>query len=145
MLTVHKRGKRHADLLIGRIHAVRGSLGTRNEDAARRFKHKLEIALAEGCASSLWHELRTLLPRETFARFAVFVGVKEQPLPTWSDLRKVFLSLQNSESSLESLLSLRSRGTNTHSLSSNFSCPSERLPCYVTSAFRLSRNSRSGA
>ena len=33
----------------------------------------------------------------------------------------------------------------THSLSSNFSCPSERLPCYVTSAFPLSRNSRSGA
>jgi integrase len=91
MLTVHKRGKTwHADLLVGRIHVVRGSLGTRNEDAARRLKHKLEIALAEGSASSLWRELRTLLPRETFARFAVFVGVKEQPLPTWSDLRKLF-------------------------------------------------------
>jgi integrase len=91
MLTVNKRGKTwHADLLVGRIHVVRGSLGTRNEDAARRFKHKLEIALAEGSASSLWRELRTLLPRETFARFAVFVGVKEQPLPTWSDLRKLF-------------------------------------------------------
>jgi integrase len=91
MLTVLKRGKTwHADLLVGRIHVVRGTLGTRNEDVARRLKHKLEIALAEGSASSLWRELRTLLPRETFARFAVFVGVKEQPLPTWSDLRKLF-------------------------------------------------------
>jgi len=91
MLTVLKRGKTwHADLLVGRIHVVRGTLGTRNEDVARRLKHKLEIALAEGSASSLWRELRTLLPRETFARFALFVGVKEQPLPTWSDLRKLF-------------------------------------------------------
>jgi integrase len=91
MLTVHKRGKTwHADLLIGRIHPVRGTLGTRNEDAARRLKHKLEIALAEGSESTLWHELRTLLPRGTFTRFAVFAGVKEQPLPTWSDLRKLF-------------------------------------------------------
>ena len=77
-------------MLVGRIHAVRGALGTRNEDAARRLKHKLEIALAEGPASTLWHELRTLLPQETFTRFAVFAGVKEQPLPTWSDLRKLF-------------------------------------------------------
>jgi integrase len=91
MLTVHKRGKTwHADLLIGRVHAVRGSLGTRNDDAARRLKHKLEIALAEGSDSTLWHELRRLLPQDTFARFAFFAEVKEQPLPTWSDLRKLF-------------------------------------------------------
>lgn len=91
MLTVNKRGKTwHADLLVGRVHAVRGSLGTRNEDAARRLKHKLEIALSEGSSSLLWHELRTLLPRDTFARFADFAGVKEQPLPTWSDLRELF-------------------------------------------------------
>lgn len=91
MLTIHKRGKAwHADLLVGRIHAVRGALGTRNEDVARRLKHKLEIALAEGSDSTLWPELRALLPRETFTRFADFAGVKEQPLPTWSDLRKLF-------------------------------------------------------
>jgi len=40
--------------------------------------------------SLLWHELRTLLPRKTFVRFADFAGVKERPLPTWSDLRKLF-------------------------------------------------------
>ncbi len=56
----------------------------------RGLEHKLEIALAEGAASLLWHELRTLLPRKTFGRFATFAGVKEQPLPTWMDLRKLF-------------------------------------------------------
>ena len=91
MLAIQKRRKTwHADLLVGRIHAVRGSLGTRNEDAARRLEHKLEIALAEGSTSLLWPELRTLLPRKTFVRFADFAGVKEKPLPTWSDLRKLF-------------------------------------------------------
>lgn len=91
MLTVRKRGKSfHADLLVGRAHVVRGSLGTRNQDAARRSVHKLETALAEGPRSPVWHELRTLLPRETFDRFAAFAGVREQPLPMWADLRKLF-------------------------------------------------------
>jgi hypothetical protein len=52
--------------------------------------------------------------------------------------------LQNSESRSENLLSLQSRGTNTHSLSSNFSFPSERLAYYVTSVFRSLRNLKSG-
>lgn len=91
MLTVRKRGKNfHADLLVGRVHIVRGSLGTRNQDAARRLIHKLETALAEGPLSLLWHELRTLLPQDTFDRFAAFAGVRQQPLPTWNDLRKSF-------------------------------------------------------
>ncbi len=91
MLAVRKRGKAfHADLLVGRVHVVRGSLGTRNQDAARRLVHKLETALAEGPRSIVWHELHALLPEETFDRFAAFVGVKEQPLPMWSDLRKLF-------------------------------------------------------
>jgi integrase len=91
MLTVRKRGKTwHADLLVGRVHVIRGSLGTRNQDAAPRLVHKLETALAEGSPSLVWHELRTLLPKETFGRFAAFAGVREQPLPMWSDLRKVF-------------------------------------------------------
>jgi hypothetical protein len=63
MLTVRKRGKTwHTDLLVSRIHVVRGSLGTRNQDAAHRLKHKLETALAEGPRSETWHELRALLP-----------------------------------------------------------------------------------
>src|SRR5580765_3305529 len=91
MLTVRKRGKTwHADLLAGRVHVARGSLGTRNQHAARRLGHKLETALAEGSVSPVWPELRTLLPQETFSRFAAFAGVKDQPLPMWSDLRKLF-------------------------------------------------------
>ena len=90
MLTVRKRGKTwHADLLAGRVHVARGSLGTRNQDAARRLAHKLETALAEGSASPVWPELRTLLPQD-FSRFAAFAGVKDQPLPMWSDLLKLF-------------------------------------------------------
>ncbi len=91
MLTVRRRGKTfHVDLMVGRVHVVRRSLGTRNHDAARRLVHKLETALAEGPQSLVWHELRVLLPEETFRRFAVFAGVKEQPRPTWTDLRKLF-------------------------------------------------------
>src|SRR5215469_14806739 len=91
MLSVRKRGKTfHVDLQVGRLHAVRGSLGTRNQDAARRTAHKLETALAEGPQSQLWQEIRSLLPRDTFDRFAAFAGVKELPLPTWDDLRKLF-------------------------------------------------------
>ncbi len=73
--------------MTGKVHVVRGSLGTRNQDAARRLIHKLETALSEGPASLLWLELSTLLPRNTFTRFAEFAGVKEQQHPTWSQLR----------------------------------------------------------
>lgn len=91
MLTPRRRGKTfHADLLVSGAHVVRGSLGTRNQDAARRLVHRLETALAEGPRSEVWLELRTLLPRETFDRFAEFAGVKEQPLPMWADLRTLF-------------------------------------------------------
>jgi hypothetical protein len=67
MLSLRKRGRAfHADLLVGRNHVVRGSLGTRNQDAARRLIHKLETALAEGAGSSVWRELRATLPHDTF-------------------------------------------------------------------------------
>ena len=90
MLTVRKRGKIfHADMLIGDIR-IRGSLGTHNQEAARRLTHRLETALSEGACSSLWPELRTLLPRSTYLRFADYVGAKDQQLPTWSDLREAF-------------------------------------------------------
>jgi integrase len=90
MLTVRKRGKSfHADMLIGDIR-IRGSLGTHNQDAARRLTHRLETALSEGSTSSLWPELSTLLPRLTYARFAGHVGAKDHPVPTWNDLRVAF-------------------------------------------------------
>src|SRR5260370_31799411 len=90
MLTVRRRGKTfHADMVIGDIR-VRGALGTRNHDAARRLTHRLETALSEGATSSLWPELRTLLPRLTYVRFADYVGAKDQQVPTWDDLRQAF-------------------------------------------------------
>jgi len=68
VLTVRKRGQTfHADLLIEDTR-IRGSLGTRSHDAARRLIHRLEIALSEGPGSTLWPELSTLLPRSTFVR-----------------------------------------------------------------------------
>jgi integrase len=90
MLTLRKRGKSfHADFLAGTTR-LRGSLGTRNQDAARRLVHKLETALSEGSGSALWSELRTLLPPSTFDRFADVVGVTDKQLPTWQDLQQSF-------------------------------------------------------
>jgi hypothetical protein len=91
MLTIRKRGKVfHVDLMAGKIHVVRGSLATRNADAARRIAHRLETALAEGPLSSAWVDIARLLPPETFARFANFAGVKHQHSPTWEELSESF-------------------------------------------------------
>jgi integrase len=90
MIAIRKRGKAfHADSLIGEIR-LRGSLGTRNQDAARRLVHKLETALSEGAESPIWLELKTVLPPNTFARFAKFLGVKERQHPTWSQLKESY-------------------------------------------------------
>jgi integrase len=91
MLTVRKRGEIfHVDLMAGKIHVVRGSLGTRNADAARRVAHRLETALAEGPLSPVWIEIERLMPPESFARFANFAGVKHQHIPTWGELHESF-------------------------------------------------------
>jgi integrase len=90
MVSVRKRGRSfHVDVLQGEAR-LRGSLGTRSQDAARRLAHKLETALSEGSSSALWPELRSSLPRATFTRFANFAGVKERRLPTWNDLHESF-------------------------------------------------------
>ena len=90
MLTIRKRGRSfHVDTLTGETR-LRGSLGTRNHDAARRLANRLETALSEGAGSDLWSELRTLLPRATYVRFADHVGVKECQKPTWGILRRSF-------------------------------------------------------
>jgi integrase len=93
MMTIRKRGRSfHVDWLVSgaELARVRGSLGTRNADAARRVAHRLETAITEGPDSPLWTDLQTLLPAETFSRFALYVGVKERRLPTWSDLQSGF-------------------------------------------------------
>ncbi len=90
MIALRKRGKGfHADMLIGETR-VRGSLGTRNQDAARHLIHQLETALAEGSLSSRWPELQTLLPCSTYKRFTEFAGVKPPQLPAWEDLEAAF-------------------------------------------------------
>ena len=91
MISVRKRGKTfHVDFLKDRSHVVRGSLGTRNGDAARRIVHKLENALAEGPNSDVWVELRSLIPIITYERFASYAGVKTTEPPTWAQLQDSF-------------------------------------------------------
>lgn len=103
MLSIRKRGRSfHADLVVGDTR-VRGSLGTRNQDAARRLAHRLETALSEGSGSALWHELSTLLPRTTFVRFADYAGVKERQLPTWSALRESFEAYMGQQIKIDKL------------------------------------------
>jgi len=91
MIFIRKRRKTyHADFVKGKEHSARGSLGTHNEDAARRLTHRLETALSEGPNSSHWLELSKLLPRGTFLRFASLVGATVKQLPTWKDLVETY-------------------------------------------------------
>jgi hypothetical protein len=89
MLALRKKRKHyHADLL-GR-ERVRGSLGTRNEGAAKKLIFRLEAALSAGLDSPLWADLKIILPAETYERFAGFVGVKEKIKPTWEQMQSAF-------------------------------------------------------
>lgn len=92
MLSVRKRSRSfHVDCLTTSAR-LRGSLGTRNQEAARRLAHRLETAMSEGAASNLWLELKQVLPPSTYARFAEAAGVKERPLASWNDLRELFMA-----------------------------------------------------
>jgi integrase len=103
MLTIRKRGKSfHVDFLSNTAR-LRGSLGTRNQDAARRLAHRIETALSEGAESNLWQELKQILPPPTYARFADVVGVKEKRLPTWNDLRQSFMAHLKQKITIEKL------------------------------------------
>ena len=96
MIALRLRGKTyHADFLTGRVHTLRGSLGTHNHDAALRLAHRLETALSEGTQSSLWTELSTVLPERTFFRFAQYVGVKPRRVLTWPAFLELFESDMN--------------------------------------------------
>jgi integrase len=90
MLSIRKRGRSyHVDFLTTSAR-LRGSLGTRNLDAAKRLGHRLENAMFEGSGSDLWRELKQVLPPSTYQTFADVVGVKEKRLATWDDLRASF-------------------------------------------------------
>jgi integrase/recombinase XerC len=103
-LTIYKRGETfHADLLRGGVHAVRGSLGTHNHDAALRLQRRLELALSEGPRSTLWPELSLMIPHPTFARFANFIGLKQKPLLKWKEFRDLFDSNMNQKLGIREL------------------------------------------
>jgi integrase len=91
MLSLRKPRKVfHVDAMLGGVHVVRGSLGTRNNEAAVRMRNLLEVALVEGPTSGRWSEVRGLLPVATYLRFAKFLGIKDRQVPTWSDLERSF-------------------------------------------------------
>ena len=103
-LTIYRRGKTwHADLLRGGVHAVRGSLGTRNHEAALRLQQRLDVALSEGPRSTLWPELSLMIPDPTFVRFANFIGFKQTKLLKWTEYRELFESHMNQELGLGEL------------------------------------------
>ena len=91
MLSPWKRGRVfYVDAMLGGVHAVRGSLGTRDREAAVRLIRRIEAALIEGPASVLWSDLRRVLPAATYLRFAKFLDITERKVPTWIDLRQRF-------------------------------------------------------
>jgi integrase len=85
------RGRRGS----GERERVRVSLGTANHEAALSWLNAIEKAFAEGPDSNRWHELRRVLPPETFEKLAAVVGhvPTEQPEETkhcWNDLTAKF-------------------------------------------------------
>lgn len=90
MIRLHKRGAHyHVDYPV-ETDRLRGSLGTKSKEAGVRLKSRLENALAEGPKSDIWHELKSVLPRDTFSRFSVYSGVSSDHSPTWSRLESIF-------------------------------------------------------
>src|SRR5437879_9788628 len=93
MLRIRRRVKTsHVDFSMGRTHPVRGTLGTKNQQAAGHLICRLDIALAEGPRSKLWAELRPVVPYGTFTRFAKYAGVADKLVLTWKDFRGLFES-----------------------------------------------------
>jgi integrase len=104
MITLRKRGNTfHMDLLIGRKHVVRGSLGTRDHGAGLRLIHRIEIAIAEGPRSTLWSEIRPVLPNPTFTRLSNYVGVEGKLVLTWREFRQLFESHKELQVRLDNL------------------------------------------
>jgi site-specific recombinase XerD len=90
MITLRPRGKSfHADF-IKRDVRLRGSLGTRNRDAASVLCRDLDVAITTGPHSDLWPKLKAVLPAETYQRFAAYTGVKEHHVPNWAELKDAF-------------------------------------------------------
>jgi integrase len=77
----------------GERERLRLSLGTSNNDAAQALVGKIDRALAGGPTSTLWTELRAVLPPQTFQCLADIIGYEakpESPKHTWTDLAAKF-------------------------------------------------------
>jgi integrase/recombinase XerD len=93
MLNIRKRSKVFAAEGYVGGKRTRVSLGTRDQDSARRLLNKIERAIAEGTDSPLWLELRAVLPQRAFPVVAQIVGWQEKverPEITWADLLKSY-------------------------------------------------------
>jgi integrase len=68
-------------------------LGTANVAVASMTVNRIERALAEGATSSLWPELKRMLPARTFEQLAQFAHYQEEvpaKIAIWKDLEVVF-------------------------------------------------------
>lgn len=90
----------------GERERIRLSLGTANGDAAQLLHSRIERALAEGPASSLWRELRGTLPSETFVKLSAIAGHQPEQVPeifTWADLESKFKAWMSHRVALDKL------------------------------------------
>jgi integrase/recombinase XerC/integrase/recombinase XerD len=92
-LKLQQRGKRYRAVgtIAGRF--MRLSLGTANGSAAATTFNRIERAIAEGKASSLWPQLRGALPPRTFEVLAGIANFREEPpakVWTWKELEATF-------------------------------------------------------
>ena len=95
-MKLQQRGKRYRAVgtIAGRFFRL--SLGTGNQSAASTLLNKIERALAEGKNSSLWPELKRILPREAFKILAKIAHYREEApaapakIAMWKDLKSVF-------------------------------------------------------
>ncbi len=92
-LKLQQRGKRYRAIgtIAGRF--LRLSLGTANNSAASTTVGRIERALAEGPASSLWPELKRILPFKTFEVLAGIANYREEAAAkvwTWKELEATF-------------------------------------------------------
>jgi hypothetical protein len=92
-LKLQQRGKRYRAVgtIAGRF--LRLSLGTANSSAASTIVGRVERAIAEGSASSLWLELKRALPPKTFGVLAKIVNFREETATkvwTWKELEGTF-------------------------------------------------------
>jgi integrase len=68
-------------------------LGTANFGAASKTVNRIEGALAEGANSTLWPELKRILPARTFETLAAIANYREAvpaKVASWKDLEDVF-------------------------------------------------------